>query len=128
MKLVLAYPHRRLNPNNRSMSIGGKHEENRLRKKQKKESWQVAKQEIANQTLQAWCKELQISDTNIHVQMTFHAATKRGRDRDNHIAMMKGALDGIALAIGVNDNRFIPSVEWGEVRRPACVIIELMEM
>lgn len=128
MKLILPYPHKRLNPNNRSMSIGGKHEENRLRKKQKKESWLVAKQEIHNQDLQAWCNELQISDTNIHVQMTFHAATKRGRDRDNHIAMMKGALDGIAMAIGVNDNRFIPFLEWGAIRKPPCVIIELQEL
>ena len=128
MKLVLAYPHRRLNPNNRSYSYGGKREEDKLRSKQKKESWSIAKQEIANQRSQAWCKELQISDTNVHVQMTFHAATKRGRDRDNHIAMMKGALDGIALAIGINDNRFIPSVEWGDIRKPPCVIVELMEL
>lgn len=47
----------------------------------------------------------------IEVLLTFYPPTKRARDEDNLLATMKSGLDGLADALQVNDNRFIPKVE-----------------
>ncbi|MHA7813245.1 MAG: RusA family crossover junction endodeoxyribonuclease [Phycisphaerales bacterium] len=42
------------------------------------------------------------------VSVTYYHATKRHRDGDNHLAMLKGAFDGIAAAGAVvNDSGFV---------------------
>jgi crossover junction endodeoxyribonuclease RusA len=55
------------------------------------------------------CKQARITaDGNgkIDVFISFYPPDRRVRDLDNIIASMKYALDGIALALGVNDSRF----------------------
>lgn len=47
------------------------------------------------------------------LDITFHPPDKRRRDRDNNLASIKSALDGIALALGVDDNKF----DYGYVKR-----------
>ena len=61
----------------------------------------------------------------ISVQLMFHPAVTRDRDLDNMQASQKAALDGIALALGINDTHFRPVSSIGDQRKPACVVITL---
>ena len=61
----------------------------------------------------------------ISVQLVFHPSVDRDRDLDNMQASQKAALDGIALALGINDTNFRPASSTGEKRTPACVSITL---
>jgi crossover junction endodeoxyribonuclease RusA len=61
----------------------------------------------------------------INVKLTFHPPTKGRRDRDNVQASMKHYLDGIAQALGVDDSRFRPVSDWGEVCKGGKVIVEV---
>ena len=50
---------------------------------------------------------------NIPVSLLFCTPDGRHRDVDNLLASQKSALDGIALALGVNDARFRPVlIDW----------------
>lgn len=51
---------------------------------------------------------------------------KRARDMDNVIASLKHAQDGVAIAWGINDARFVPTYQWGEPVRGGRVTIEVM--
>lgn len=42
----------------------------------------------------------------IHLSMDFVPPDRRRRDRDNLVAAMKSGLDGVADALGINDERF----------------------
>ena len=50
----------------------------------------------------------------IPVLITFYPPDKRRRDRDNMLAAFKHQLDGIALAMKVDDSRFVPTIAVGE--------------
>ena len=51
---------------------------------------------------------------DIPLSLFFVTPDKRHRDSDNLLAASKHALDGVALAIGVDDSRFRPIlVDWG---------------
>lgn len=43
----------------------------------------------------------------VHVWLTFVPPDRRHRDQDNMIASVKYALDGLALALGIDDKRFV---------------------
>ena len=59
----------------------------------------------------------------IKVVITAYPKVQRNRDADNLIASVKGHLDGIAKALGVDDSRFDPRVQWAEpVANPRVVI------
>ena len=47
----------------------------------------------------------------IHLTMDFVPPDRRKRDRDNLVASMKSGLDGLADALGINDNRFVSGSE-----------------
>lgn len=49
-----------------------------------------------------------------HLQMVFCPPDKRRRDRDNLIASMKAATDGISDALGIDDSRFTTTYSIGE--------------
>ena len=61
----------------------------------------------------------------IAVGIIFHPSIDRERDVDNFQASQKAALDGIALALGVDDKHFRPVSEFGAKRNPACVVVTL---
>jgi crossover junction endodeoxyribonuclease RusA len=61
----------------------------------------------------------------IAVKIVFHPEIDRARDVDNMQARMKAALDGISLALGVDDKHFRPVSEIGEKRKPGCVVVTL---
>lgn len=57
-----------------------------------------------------------------------YAQDRRRRDADNLLSSMKGALDGLADALGIDDRRFVPSIYIAdEVRKPACVRVVITE-
>lgn len=64
----------------------------------------------------------------IHLRITFHPPGNHGYDRDNLLASIKASLDGIADAMGVDDNRFRhgePIV--GPVVKGGSVVVEVAE-
>ena len=58
----------------------------------------------------AWQARLQgvkpMRDNALHVDITFHAPTRRAYDQDNAIARMKSGLDGLADVLGVDDSKW----------------------
>ena len=62
----------------------------------------------------------------ITAEYTFHPEIDRKRDDDGLIGRMKSYRDGMARALGVDDNSFrtMPIV-YGEKRKPACVVVTL---
>ncbi len=48
------------------------------------------------------------------LDIEFCPPDRRRRDRDNLIASMKAATDGIADALGIDDSKFIPTYRIGE--------------
>lgn len=63
----------------------------------------------------------------LHVQ--FCPPDRRRRDRDNCIAAFKGAQDGIADAIGIDDSKFAVSyAEMGEPVRGGAVLVTITEV
>ena len=46
-------------------------------------------------------------DGPLHLWMTFHKPSRRQMDDDNLVAMFKPGRDGLALALGVDDKRFV---------------------
>lgn len=60
----------------------------------------------------------------LSVSLTFQPPDLRGRDQDNAQASLKAALDGIADALGVDDNLFrLAAPVWGEPCRPDGAVI-----
>lgn len=57
--------------------------------------------------------------------VTFHPPDNRRRDRDNMQAAFKAGFDGIADALGVDDNRFVPTYRKGDVVKGGMVIVEI---
>jgi len=61
-------------------------------------------------------------DISIHV--TFYPPDRRG-DRVNFPNRMKPYFDGIADALGVNDNRFLPHFHFCEPQKPGRVEVRI---
>ena len=61
--------------------------------------------------------------------LTFHPPDRRKRDLHNMPATQKAAIDGIADAMGCDDEGFRVSwpETWGEVVKGGCVLIEVTE-
>lgn len=59
---------------------------------------------------------------DIRVGVTFYPANRRG-DRTNFPNRMKPYWDGIADALKVNDNRFLPSFHYAEPSNRPCVVV-----
>ena len=54
------------------------------------------------------------ADGKINLFIDFHPKTKHKRDIDNCLSSIKNGLDGVADALGVNDNRFILHLNLSE--------------
>lgn len=61
----------------------------------------------------------------VAVSMLFCPPDKRRRDRDNMIASMKSATDGIADAIGIDDSQFVCTYAVGAPVRGGSVLVTL---
>lgn len=64
---------------------------------------------------------------NPKITVTFHPPDRRKRDLQNMPATVKGALDGLADAMGVDDSTFRVTfpTEFGEVVKGGCVVLEV---
>ena len=90
--IVFGWPPKDLSPNAR-VSWQRKY---RATKAYRTACWAMAKQAGAKVLV----------DGPITVELEFVQPDRRQRDLDNMIASSKALLDGLALALGVNDNRF----------------------
>lgn len=61
----------------------------------------------------------------IPVKITFYPPSNHRRDRDNMQASLKHHLDGIADALGVDDNRFRPTYDFELPEAPGRVEVTL---
>lgn len=86
------------------------------KKKQRADAYIIAKTTIQNKPR----GEL------LALKLTYHPPDRRRRDLDNCLAATKGALDGIADALGVDDRNFRPiTIDFGEVVKGGKIIIEI---
>lgn len=68
-------------------------------------------------------------DAGIPVHVTFHPPKRYRRlDGDNRVAQIKNGLDGLALALKVDDSRFALSHEIGEAKPPFGVVVVDVEI
>lgn len=70
-------------------------------------------------------KELAASEHNIPITVRIYPPDNRHRDADNAFASCKALLDGVADALGVNDRRFRPSMQFMEPEKPGKVEVVL---
>jgi crossover junction endodeoxyribonuclease RusA len=61
----------------------------------------------------------------LRVSLTFHPPDNRRRDADNMLASSKALLDGIADAIGRDDNGWSISMSRAEPRKGGAVLVRL---
>lgn len=107
--IVLSWPHRNLSPNARTHWAA----KSRVSGKAKTDAFYATK--AANPQ----------PFTSFH--LIFCPPDNRKRDLDNLIASMKSPLDGMAMALRVNDNAFRFTAEIGEVVPGGRVIVEPKE-
>lgn len=114
MKLILPWPPSILSPNNRS-------------------HWAKKARAKAAYTNTAYCltvgakkRRTPPKDKTLPVVITFRPPSKRHFDIDNCLASIKAGIDGVALALRVNDVQFRPmTLHWGEVVKNGEVEIEI---
>jgi len=61
------------------------------------------------------------------LDITFHPKTNHKQDKDNCIASIKGLLDGVADAWGVDDSQFKPIPSMGEKVDNGKIVIRIKE-
>jgi crossover junction endodeoxyribonuclease RusA len=92
IEIVLPWPPRKLNPNDRSHW----HAKSKVKKDYRAACWAITKQ---SGVVIDW-------EGDIHAWIDFYPPDRRHRDDDNMIAAFKSGRDGVADALGVNDKRF----------------------
>jgi len=66
---------------------------------------------------------------NIPTMIIFHPPDERHRDLDNALASVKRGLDGVCIALGINDKHLRPiTLDWGQVKRGGEIEIRLEEL
>lgn len=92
----------------------------RARKKAKNAAWGLTKALMPPLGIayRSWRGE-------VDVAITFHPSANRAFDLDNALGRLKGHLDGIALALGVNDSTFAFRLARGERSNPPRVRVTL---
>ncbi len=113
IKLELPWPARALNPNSRP-------------------HWAAKASAVKNaRSITGWAVRAQHRDKvdwqRVAVTMTFCPPDKRRRDLDNLIASSKATFDGIADALGVDDQFFVPTFGMGEPVKGGAVLVTISE-
>lgn len=68
------------------------------------------------------------SDGELMLTIVFEMPDKRHRDADNCLSAAKSALDGVALALGINDKRFNPlKIIRKPGQKPGKMIVQIEE-
>lgn len=94
-ELVLPWPPRVLNPNNRS----NWRVKSKAAKAYKEACWALAKE--------AGWSGAKLPEGKLHLWLDFYPPDKRLYDDDNVAASFKSGRDGVALALNIDDKRFI---------------------
>lgn len=113
MNVELAWPAKQLSPNFRSrthwprtMKIAAAHDE----------AWGATKAAMRG-------AKFHHTGERIPFVITAYPPTKKRMDDDNLVACLKGHRDGIAHALGVDDNFFDQRLQWGDpVKRGKIVV------
>lgn len=114
--VTLPWPHKLLSPNAR------------VHWAKRSPKTKAARQDAAWLVLAAMPKEERWSAPSaVSVSMTFCPPDNRRRDRDNLIASMKAATDGIADAIGIDDSKFETTYRMGEPVKGGAVLVTISE-
>ena len=114
MELTLPWPDRRLQGNAR-VHWRVRH---RAAKLAKRLAWTTA--------YQAGWGKLSLPDGRITLHLTFYPPDKRRRDDDNVIFGAKSYRDGLAMALGIDDNRFSTAARMSdEVRKGGQMVVRL---
>jgi crossover junction endodeoxyribonuclease RusA len=118
---TIPWPSSKLNPNNSK----GTHwaATSALRKAARLEAWALAR--AAAGRLPGWSAG-RLGNGAVPLTITFVQPDRRARDRDNLLAALKPALDGVADALSINDAQFDPVLirrEYGG--KPGHVQIEI---
>ena len=74
-----------------------------------------------------WTKLNKNASPPISLAITFHPPDRRRRDLDNMLASIKAGIDGIADALGVDDQHFSLRLERGEPTRGGEVVAVITE-
>jgi Holliday junction resolvase RusA-like endonuclease len=114
MTICLPWPSADLSPNARSRTY---HKAARAKKAARHDAWAIA--------LESKVKAPESAEIAVHIE--FHPPDARRRDRDNMVASMKAALDGVAQALGVDDHRFRLRPTFHPPRPPKGAVIIRME-
>ena len=85
----------------------------------KKEAWL--------RTYAALTGETWITQNRYLLIITFHQPDRRERDMDNMITLLKYGIDGIALAMNVNDKQFDYELKNGDVIKGGRVDVEVLK-
>jgi crossover junction endodeoxyribonuclease RusA len=116
MKIILSYPNKALSPNR----ANGKHWGSTKKIKD------IARQEAYTLT-KALCKK-NIPNDKTPIEITYVQQDKRKRDLDNLLAASKASLDGVAMALGIDDKNFEPiTLKRGFGDEPL-MIVEIKEL
>jgi crossover junction endodeoxyribonuclease RusA len=111
----LGWPHKALWPNFRSRTHWPKTSATKNARAEAFYATRAAKVSVA------------AGDVPVIVQATFYPPDRRKRDYDNCGASIKAHLDGIADALGVNDNSFRPRTPIiGEPIKGGAVVVEIV--
>lgn len=113
MKFSLSWPAKELNPNSRA------HWATRAKaaKAYRREAWAEAWKAYT-----PFC----LLDKAVTLSLTFEPPDKRRRDLDNMLASIKPAIDGIADAIGIDDQHFSLRIRRGEPTKGGRVAVEIV--
>jgi crossover junction endodeoxyribonuclease RusA len=114
VRIELAWPPRQLSPNARCHHM----EQYRFKKAAKDTAYWLTKAELGHMPFER--------EGEIPVRIVAHPiAGKLAPDFDNCLASLKAPLDGIALALGVDDKLFRPTIEFAEPVSGGRIVIEV---
>lgn len=114
IRIVLPFPSKWLNPNQRSRWA--------LTKARKAARLHAGKETMA--AVNGGMREARscfAGKGDIHVEVIITPPDNRRRDRDNMMASLKSHFDGIADALGVDDNLFLPTFTFAPPQVPGRV-------
>lgn len=116
LTITLDWPEAALSPNARVHHMAL----HRARKKAKNAAWGITKALMPPMGIayRSWRGPVEVS-------IAFHPSANRAFDLDNALARLKGHLDGIALALGVDDSTFAFRLSRGERSNPPRVLVTL---
>lgn len=106
----LPWPDKKLHPNSRT----DRRHTTDIRKRYRQACW-------------ALCKAAKLDYTLTHLDITFHPPDGRRRDLDGMLGAIKYGLDGMALALGVDDYHWSLSIRRGnkDAEKKVFIVVRL---